>query len=77
MKKDFKEKLNYAIKDAGNELVKMADDITNDCGENLLSKLEINIIFDPKEFTMEIPTIEVIKEYLCKTAIDRNNKKLK
>lgn len=72
-KKEFKENLNNTIKDAGHELINMAEDIACDADKNLISKLTITISFDPEQCTMHLPLIDVKKEYLCKAAIDRFN----
>lgn len=65
-KQSFKEQLTDAIKDAGMQLIDMAEDLANDADKNLLSSLTIYVRFDP-----EIPTIQVDKEYICKATIDR------
>ena len=65
---DFNQKLAQAIRDAGQELIDQADDIS---GTNpMLSSLTITIYFDP-EWNMLNPTIDVDKEYLCRRAVDR------
>lgn len=70
-KQSFKEQLTDAIKDAGMQLIDMAEDLANDADKNLLSSLTIYVRFDPEIRTMQIPTIQVDKEYICKAAIDR------
>lgn len=70
-KQSFKEQLTDAIKDAGMQLIDMAEDLANDADKNLLSRLTIYVKFDPEFCTMRIPTIQVDKEYICKAAIDR------
>lgn len=70
-KQSFKEQLTDAIKDAGMQLIDMAEDLANDADTNLLSRLTIYVKFDPEFCTMQIPTIQVDKEYICKAAIDR------
>lgn len=70
-KHSFKEQLTDAIKDAGMQLIDMAEDLANDADKNLLSSLTIYVRFDPEFCAMQIPTIQVDKEYICKAAIDR------
>lgn len=74
---DFKEMLTNSIKDAGQELIDMAEDITQDANKNLISKVTIMVSFDPETCTMQLPMINIEKEYLCKTAIDRYNEQHK
>lgn len=69
----FKEMLTNAIKDTGQELINMAEDIASDADKNLISKVTITVSFDPERCTTELPFINIEKEYLCKTAIDRCN----
>jgi hypothetical protein len=70
-KQSFKEQLTDAIKDAGMQLIDMAEDLANDADKNLLSRLTIYVRFDPEFCIMQMPTIQVDKEYICKAAIDR------
>lgn len=65
---DFRKKLADAVRDAGQELINNADEYVGSV--NLLSGMTITLNFDPN-FSMLQPTIEVVKEYLCKTAYDR------
>lgn len=71
---DFKDMLTNAVKDAGQELINMAEDIANDADKNLISKVFISVSLNPEEFTLQLPIISIEKEYLCKAAIDRYNK---
>lgn len=70
---DFKEMLTNSIKDVGQELIDMAEDIAHDARKNLISKVTITVSFDPETCTLQLPMINIEKEYLCKTAIDRYN----
>lgn len=72
-KKEFKENLSNAIKDAGQELINMAEDVACDADKNLISKVTITVSFDPEQCTMQLPLINIEKGYLCKAAIDRFN----
>lgn len=65
---DFRKKLADAVRDAGQELINNADEYVGSV--DLLSSMTITLKFDPS-FSMLQPTIEVDKEYLCKTAYDR------
>lgn len=65
---DFRKKLADAVRDAGQELINNADEYVGSV--DLLSSMTITLTFDP-DFNMLQPTIEVEKEYLCKTAYDR------
>ena len=65
---DFRKKLADAVRDAGHELINNADEYVGSV--DLLSSMTITLKFDPN-FSMLQPTIEIDKEYLCKTAYDR------
>ena len=67
----FAEQLTEAIKDAGQQLIDMAEDLAHDAGKNFLSNITIYVRFDPEIQTMQIPTIQVDKEYICKAAMNR------
>lgn len=69
---EFKEELAQAVKDAGRQIIDMADDIAGDT--TLLQRLNIHVNFDP-EYDMRVPTIEVHRKYICKESIDRLNRK--
>ena len=68
---NFQKKLADAVRDAGQDLINNADEYVNSV--DLLTSMTITVKFDP-EFSMLQPTIEIDKEYLCKTAYDRYTK---
>lgn len=68
---DFRKKLADSVKDAGLDLVNNADEYVGET--DLLSSMTITIRFDPT-CSMFMPTINVDKDYICKSAYDRYSK---
>lgn len=64
----FHAELAQAVKDAGQDLIDNAEEFVGEA--DLLSDMTITLHFDPN-FSMLQPTIEVDKEYICKTAFER------
>lgn len=64
----FHAKLTQAVKDAGQDLIDNAEAFVGEA--DLLSIMTITLRFDPS-FSMLQPTIDVDKEYICKTAFER------
>lgn len=72
-KKDFREKLVQAVKDAGQDLIDRAEDLAGT--SDMLYSMSITIDFDP-EFNMLTPTISLERNYICKQAIERTSYRL-
>lgn len=60
--------LAQAVKDAGQDLIDNAEEFAGEA--DLLRNLTITLRFEP-DFSMLQPTIDVDKEYICKTAYER------
>lgn len=67
-KANFHAKLVQSVKDAGQDLIDNAEEFVGKA--DLLSGMTITLRFDPS-FNMLQPTIDVDKEYICKTAYER------
>lgn len=68
---DFQKKLSDLVRDAGQDLINNADEYVSSV--EFLRYMTITIRFDSSFSTLQ-PTIEVDKEYVCKTAHDRYTK---
>lgn len=62
---DARQRLINAVIDAGNELIKNAQEYIGDT--EMLTSVDITIKLDPTQ----VPIIEVKQNYICKTACDR------